>query len=308
MSEGVRLAVNLGPLRLKNPIVTASGTFGYATEFEDFLELDRLGGVALKGLTLEPRAGNPPPRVAETPAGMLNAIGLENVGCRAFIDEKLPPLRALDTAVIANISGFSVEEYAEMAAMLSAAEGVDAIEVNVSCPNIKTGGIAFGSRPEMISEITRAVRAAAPGIPLLVKLSPNVTDIVEMARAAVGGGADALSITNTFLAMAIDAETRRPVLGNVTGGLSGPAIKPLALRMVWQVHRAMPEVPICGMGGIMTGTDAIEFLLAGATAVAVGTASLITPSAALDVLDGVTDHCRRHGVGDIHTLIGALET
>lgn len=300
------LSVTLGPLRLKNPVVTASGTFGYGQEFEDFLDLSRLGGVAVKGLTLHPRRGNPPPRVAETPAGMLNAIGLENVGCAAFIEKKLPHLRRFDTAVIANISGETVEEYATMAGLLAAAEGVHAVEINVSCPNIAVGGIAFGSRPEMITEITRAVRAAAPGTPLLVKLSPNVTDIAAMARAAVEGGADALSVTNTFLGLAIDAERRRPVLGNVTGGLSGPAIKPLALRLVWQVHRALPDVPICGMGGIMTGRDAVEFLLAGATAVAVGTASLVTPTAAVDVLAGIEDYCRRHGVGAVRELTGGL--
>ena len=303
----VKLAVALGPLRLKNPVVTASGTFGYGTEFAGFMDLSRLGAIALKGLTLRPRPGNPPPRVAETPAGMLNAIGLENVGCAAFIEKKLPPLRELDTKVIANISGETVEEYATMAGLLAAAEGVHAIEVNVSCPNIKVGGIAFGSRPEMIREITTEVRRAAPKLPLLVKLSPNVTDIVEMARAAVAGGADALSVINTLLGMAIDVERRRPVLGNVTGGLSGPAIKPIALRMEWQVHRALPEMPICGMGGIMSATDAIEFFLAGATAVAVGTASLVTPTAPIDVLNGIEEYCRRHAVDDIHTLIGAMQ-
>jgi dihydroorotate dehydrogenase (NAD+) catalytic subunit len=304
----INLGVQLGPLALKNPVVTASGTFGYAHEFETFMDLSRLGGVAVKGLTLKPRPGNPPPRVAETPAGMLNAIGLENVGVEAFIRDKLPYLRRIDTKTIVNISGGTVEEYATMAGMLADAEGVHALEINVSCPNIKVGGIAFGSRPDLIREITRAVRQAAPQLPLLVKLSPNVTDIVEMARAAVDGGADALSIINTLLGMAIDVDRRRPLLGNVTGGLSGPAIKPVALRMVWQVHNALPEVPICGMGGIMTGTDAIEFILAGATSVAVGTASLITPTAPVDVLLGIGEYCRRHEIDDIHTLIGALHT
>ncbi len=304
----INLEVELGPLSLKNPVVTASGTFGYAQEFEGFMDLSRLGGVAVKGLTLEPRPGNPPPRVAETPAGMLNAIGLENVGVKAFIRDKLPYLRRIDTKTIVNISGSTVEEYATMAGMLAEAGGVHALEINVSCPNIKVGGIAFGSRPDLIREITRAVREAAPRIPLLVKLSPNVTDIVEMARAAVEGGADALSIINTLLGMAIDAERQRPFLGNVTGGLSGPAIKPVALRMVWQVHKALPEVPICGMGGITTSTDAIEFILAGATSVAVGTASLITPTAPVDVLLGIEEYCRRHEIDDIHSLIGALRT
>jgi len=302
------MAVDLGPLNLKNPILTASGTFGYGKEFAEFMDLSRLGGVALKGLTLKPRPGNPPPRVAETPAGMLNAVGLENVGCAAFIRDKLPALREFDTKVIANISGETVEEYATMAGMLAESDGVHAIEVNVSCPNIKVGGVAFGSRPEMIREITREVRAAAPNLPLLVKLSPNVTDIVLMARAAMEGGADGLSVINTLLGMAIDVERCRPILANVTGGLSGPAIKPIALRMVWQVHRALPDAPICGMGGIMNGTDAVEFLLAGATAVAVGTASLVTPTAAVDVLEGLEVYCRRHGVDDIHSLIGALQT
>jgi dihydroorotate dehydrogenase (NAD+) catalytic subunit len=303
----MNLSVSLGPLQLKNPVVTASGTFGYGREFEPYFDLSRLGGVAVKGLSLAPRPGNPPPRIAETPAGMLNAIGLENVGCRGFIEKKLPWLRGVDTAVIANISGSTVEEYAEMAGMLAAATGIHAIEVNVSCPNIKVGGIAFGSRPELIREITRAVRSAAPAMPLLVKLSPNVTDIVEMARAAVEGGADALSLINTLLGLAIDVERRRPVLGNVTGGLSGPAVKPIALRMIWQVHRALPDVPICGMGGIMTGTDAIEFFLAGATAVAVGTASLINPTAPVDVLDGIVAYLERHKIDDIRELIGALK-
>ncbi len=317
----MNLLTSLGPLKLKNPVVTASGTFGYGVEFEEFFDLSRLGGVAVKGLTLRPRAGNPPPRIAETPAGMLNAIGLNNVGCAEFIAHKLPLLSRFDTAIIANISGESVEEYAEMAGMLAAAEAsgdaaskdvsaggrVHCIEVNVSCPNVKVGGMAFGARAESIREITRAVRSAAPHMPLLVKLSPNVTDIVEMARAAMESGADGLSITNTFLGLAIDVERRCPVLANVTGGLSGPAIKPLALRLVWQVHRALPDAPICGMGGIMTGADAIEFLLAGASAVAVGTASFMNPKAAIDVLEGVEAYCRRHKVEDVRELIGALK-
>ncbi len=304
----MNLAVQLGPLKLKNPIVTASGTFGYGVEFEPWLDLSRLGGIAVKGLTLRPRPGNPPPRVAETPSGMLNAIGLNNVGCAEFIREKLPALRRCGAAVIANISGDTVEEYAIMAGTLAAAEGVAAIEINVSCPNLKVGGIAFGSRPGMIREITRAARAAAPRAALLVKLSPNVTDIVEMARAAMESGADGLSVINTLLGIAIDAEKRRPVLANITGGLSGPAIKPVALRMVWQIHRALPEAPICGMGGVMNGTDAVEFLLAGATAVAVGTASFVQPTAAVDTLTGLEDYCRRHGVADVRELIGALKT
>lgn len=301
------LAVNLGPVPLKNPVVTASGTFGYGFEFDDFMDLNRLGGIAVKGLTRHPRPGNAPPRIAETPAGMLNAIGLENVGIDGFISKKLPPLRKLDTCIIANISGVTVDEYVQMSAMLAEAEGVGVIEINVSCPNVKVGGIAFGSKPDMIQEITREVKAAAAKIPVLVKLSPNVTDIVEMADAAMNGGADGLAITNTFLGMAIDAERRRPMLANITGGLSGPAIKPLALRLVWQVHQAMPEVPICGMGGIMSGTDAIEFMLAGASTIAVGTASMINPSAAVDVLNEIEVYCQRQGVNNISDLIGALE-
>jgi dihydroorotate dehydrogenase (NAD+) catalytic subunit len=308
IGAAVNLAVELGPLRLKNPVITASGTFGYGEEFEDFLDLSALGGITVKGLTLSPRRGNPAPRMVETASGMLNAVGLANIGYREFIEDRLPRLRRLDTAIIANIAGETVGEFAELARAVGGAEGVSALEVNVSCPNLGDGGVTFGSRPDSVHEITRAVRGGAPDRPIFVKLSPNVTDIVEIARAAVDGGADGLSVANTYLGLAIDSERRRPRLGGVTGGLSGPAIKPLTLRLVRDVHRALPAVPIVGIGGIMTGTDAVEYLLAGASAVAVGTASLVNPTAAADVLAGVERHCRRHGVEDIRELIGALET
>lgn len=306
-ASAIDLSVDVGPLRLRNPVLAASGTLGYGVEFSEFFDLTRLGGIVAKGLTRHPQRGNPAPRLVETASGMLNAIGLDNAGVDAFLAEKLPALRRFGTAIIANISGHTVDEYAEMAVLLAAAADLAAIEVNVSCPNIREGGIAFGASAERITEITRLVRQAAPRHPVLVKLSPNVTDIVAMAAAAQEGGAHAVCIANTWLGMAIDAERRRPALANVTGGLSGPAIKPLALRMVWQVHRALPELPIIGLGGIMSGVDAAEYLLAGATAVAVGTASLVDPSAAGRVIDGLERYCLRHGVRAARDLTGALE-
>jgi len=300
----VSLEVNIGGVRLKNPVTVASGTFGYGREFEDFLELSRLGAIAVKGLTVEPRAGNRPPRVVETPAGMLNAIGLENVGVERYLAEKLPYLRQLDTAIIANISGFSIEEYVALTERLCQGRGADLIEVNVSCPNVRHGGMAFGADPAMLEQITRAVVERAT-VPVIVKLSPNVTNVAAMARIVEQAGAAAVSLVNTFLAMVIDVETRRPVLGNQTGGLSGPAIRPIAVRMVREVFGAV-SIPIIGMGGIMTARDALEFLIAGASVVAIGTANFVNPTTALDVLEGIEQYCRRHQIGNIRDLVGSL--
>jgi len=293
-------------VRLKNPVTVASGTFGYGREFESFVDLSRLGAVAVKGLTLEPRAGNRPPRVVETPAGMLNAIGLENVGVERYLSEKLPYLRQFDVPIIANISGFSIEEYTALTERLCEAHGADLIEVNVSCPNVRHGGMAFGSDPKMLEQITRAAVERST-VPVIVKLSPNVTDIAAMARVVEQAGAAAVSLVNTFLAMVVDVETRRPVLGNVTGGLSGPAIRPIAVRMVREVFKAV-SVSIIGMGGIMTARDALEFIIAGASAIAIGTANFVNPSAALDVLGGMEEYCRRQGIQDLRRLIGSLVT
>ena len=292
------LGVTLAGLKLKNPVMTASGTFGYAREFEALMDLNRLGAIVVKGLALKPVKGNPPPRIVETACGMLNAIGLENVGVDAFAADKMPFLRTLAPPVIANIYGTSVEEYAALAERLDGIDGVAAVEVNISCPNVKAGGVVFGVDPVAAERVVRAVRERTRK-PVIVKLSPNVTDITVIARSAEAGGADALSLINTITGMAIDIETRRPRLANITGGLSGPAIKPVALRMVWQVARTA-RVPVIGIGGIMRGEDAVEFLLAGATAVQVGTANFVNPRAALDIVAGIEAylsaprHRRRH--------------
>ena len=302
--SGVDLRVDLGGIALRNPVLTASGTFGYGTEFAPFLDLRRLGGIVTKSLTLEPRAGNLPPRIAETRGGMLNAIGLENVGVEAFLREKLPALHA-DVVVVASVFGTEIEHYAEVARRLSASERVAGLEVNASCPHVKSGGIEFGQNPNLLAELVRAVRRASTR-PLLVKLSPNVTSIAEMARVCEGEGADAISLINTLQALDVDIETRRPVLHNVLGGLSGPAILPIALRMVWQASRAV-AIPICGIGGIGTAEDAIKFLICGATAVQVGTASYLNPMAAGEVADGIAEYARRYSLARIADLVGALE-
>ena len=299
------MTVTLGPLRLRSPVVVASGTFGYGQEYADLLDLGALGAVCVKGLTLSPTAGNPPPRICETPSGMLNAIGLQNVGVEVFVRDKLPWLRERGLPVIANLNGERPEHYAELAERLSAEPGVVALELNVSCPNVARGGMQFGTDPEATRGLTAHVRAVTP-LPLIVKLSPNVTDLVVMARAAFDGGADMLSLINTLLAMAVDAGARRPVLANVTGGLSGPAVRPVALRAVWQVHRALPTAPLIGMGGIRTGTDAAEFMLAGASAVAVGTETFVNPAAAVQVLDGLRAYCRAQGFARVRDITGAL--
>ena len=300
------LAVDVGGgLRLKNPVLTASGTFGYGLEFRPFLDLSALGGLVTKGLSPRPRRGTPPPRIAETPSGMLNAIGLQNVGVDAFLAEKLPELRAHDTAVVANVFGETVAEYVEVCAKLDGAAGLAAVELNVSCPNVACGGMVFGQDPVALAEVTRACRRATR-LPLWVKLSPNVTDIREFARAAEGEGADAVSLVNTFVGMAVDVERRRPVLHNVSGGLSGPAIRPLAVWMTWQVYRTV-KIPIIGIGGILTGHDALEFLLAGASAVQVGTANFIRPDAAVRVVREIEAYLDRHGIATVRELTGALQ-
>lgn len=306
MNDSPDLRVDIGGLVLKNPVMTASGTFGYGREFAELVDLKRLGAVVVKGLSLQPSMGNPPPRIAETACGMLNAIGLENVGVDAFIREKLPFLETLSVPVIVNIYGKSVEEYAELAGRLDPVEGVSAVEVNISCPNVKAGGVAFGVDPEAAYTVVREVRLRTAR-PLIVKLSPNVSDVTKIAEKAVDAGADALSLINTITGMAVDVERRRPKLANVTGGLSGPAVKPVALRMVWEVVKTV-NVPVIGIGGIMTAEDALEFLITGAAAVEVGTANFVNPGATMDILDGIEAYLVKHGIEKVTDLIGTLET
>ncbi len=296
------LSTRIGSLTLKNPVLTASGTFGYGLEFADFIDLSRLGGIIVKGTTLEPRQGNPYPRMAETAQGMLNCVGLQNKGVDYFCEHIYPEVRRLDTRVLVNVSGSSPETYAECARRIAALDDVPAIELNISCPNVRQGGMAFGVTCEGAASVVRAVRAVYPKT-LIVKLSPNVTSIADIARAVEAEGADAVSLINTLMGMAIDAEKRRPVLSIGTGGLSGPAVKPVALRMVWQVFEAV-KIPIVGLGGIMNATDAIEFILAGATAVEIGTANFIDPTITVKVIDGIKDYLDRHGFGSVNELIG----
>jgi len=292
-------------LTIKNPVMTASGTFGYGLEYGDFIDLNRLGGVLVKGTTLHPRQGNPYPRMAETPSGMLNAVGLQNKGVDYFCEHIYPTISGYDTAMIVNVSGSQVEDYIETAEKINALERIPAIELNISCPNVKEGGMAFGVTCAGAASVVRAVRAVYDKT-LIVKLSPNVTDITEIARAVEAEGADSISMINTLLGMAINAEKRRPVLSTITGGLSGPAVKPIALRMVWQTAQVV-KVPIIGMGGIASAKDAIEFLLAGASAVEVGTYNFVDPSVTTQIVDGIEDYMRRHGFTDIQDLIGALQ-
>ncbi|MDI9514028.1 MAG: dihydroorotate dehydrogenase [Clostridiaceae bacterium] len=303
MENKIDLAVNIAGLSLKNPVIAASGTFGFGREYSAFFDLSRLGGIAVKGLTLLPRKGNPPPRIAETPAGILNSVGLQNPGVHAFIDDEIPFLRRYDTAIIANASGNTVEDYEEMVRILSEAD-VDAIELNLSCPNVKEGCMAFGSTASGIARVVSRVRKLCKK-PLIVKLTPNVTDICELACAAEAAGADALSLINTLLGMAIDAKTRRPILGNVMGGLSGPAVKPVALRMVYQVSKAV-KIPVIGMGGISNGTDVVEFLLAGASAVMVGTAGFVNPYAWVQAIEGLEQYMVENNCWSVSELIGGL--
>ncbi len=298
------MRVSLGEITLKNPVLTASGTFGYAAEFEKLIDLNRLGGIIVKGLSLEASRGNPPPRIVETPCGMLNAIGLENVGLEAFVKEKLPVLKKIDAPVFVNIYGKTIEEYAELASRLEDIEEVSGIEVNISCPNVSCGGMAFGAYPDSAAQVVRAVRKRTTQH-MMVKLSPNVTDITEIARSAEGEGADSISLINTITGMAIDIETRRPKLANITGGLSGPAIRPVALRMVWQAARAV-NVPVIGVGGITTAKDALEFLIAGAVAVQVGTANFINPHATIDIIEGIEAFLEERNIDEIGDIIGTL--
>ncbi len=302
--DTVDTSVTIAGLQLKNPVLTASGTCGYGLELAAFFDLSRLGGVVVKGLSAEPRTGNPPPRVVETCSGMLNGIGLENIGLQAFLRECLPELRSYDTVIIANILGETKEEYGILAQGLSDQEGIAALEVNVSCPNVKSGGIAFGSDPASLGKLVRFLRKKT-SLPLIVKLSPNVTDIVAMAKRAEDEGADALSLINTLRGMSVDVESRKPHLATVIGGLSGPAIKPVALRMVWEVAQQV-RIPVIGLGGIVTARDAIEFLICGASAVQVGTASFRNPGACVEIVDGIEAHLRRHGLKSVDELVGSL--
>lgn len=300
------LSVELGPIKLKNPVLTASGTFGYGREYASLVDPNLLGGIVVKGLSLEPRSGNPPPRIVETPCGMLNAIGLANIGLKAFLEEKLPWLQSLETAVVVNIYGHSTDEYGELAAALSGLEGISALEVNISCPNVECGGMAFGTDPQVSARVTEKVVRNSDK-PVIVKLSPNVTDITAVARAVEGGGAHALSLINTLTGMAVDIDKRRPRLANLSGGLSGPAIRPIALYMVYRVVRAV-RIPVIGMGGIMDYRDALEFLIAGARAVQVGTANFANPRATLDIVDGLRRYCVEKKIGRIEEVIGTLTT
>ena len=299
------LRTNIGRLEMKNPVMTASGTFGYGLEFQDFVNLEDIGGIIVKGTTLMPREGNPYPRMAETPMGMLNAVGLQNKGVHYFVEHIYPQIKDIRTNMIINVSGSQVEDYAETASIINELEGIPAIELNISCPNVKQGGMAFGVSAHGAAEVVSAVRKVYKKT-LIVKLSPNVTDITEIARAVEGAGADSVSLINTLLGMAVDAEKRRPVLSTVTGGMSGAAVKPIALRMVWQVAKAV-KIPVVGLGGIMNWRDAVEFLLAGASAVEIGTANFIDPAVTVKVADGINDYLERHGYKSVKDIIGALE-
>lgn len=298
------MAVRVGGMEMRNPVMTASGTFGYGTEFTDFMPLSALGAYIIKGTTLEPREGNPYPRMAETPSGMLNAVGLQNKGVDYFIENIYPGIKDYDSNLVVNVSGSRPEDYAEVARRLSHLDGVKAIEVNISCPNVKQGGMAFGTTPEGAAMVTKAVRQAWPGT-LIVKLSPNVTDIVSIAKAVESEGADAVSLINTLMGMAIDVERRRPCLSTVTGGLSGPAVRPVAVRMVWQVAKAV-NIPVVGLGGICCGADAVEFMLAGARAVEVGTANFLNPAVCAEIVGWIEQWCLRHGVSDINEIVGEI--
>jgi dihydroorotate dehydrogenase (NAD+) catalytic subunit len=304
-NKSLNLQVKIGKLTLKNPVMTASGTFGYGEEYSEFVNLNNLGAVVVKGLSLLPKEGNPPPRIVETPAGMLNAIGLQNIGIENFIKDKLPFLRKFDTKIIVNFFGDSIKEYVKAAKRLSSADDIHALEMNISCPNKQANWSIFGTDPKVTFKVVSAVRKVTD-LTLIVKLSPNVTDIALMAKVVEDAGADAISLINTLTGMAIDIKTRKPKLANITGGLSGPAIKPVAVRMVWECYKAV-RIPIIGMGGIISAEDAIEFLLAGASAVAIGTANFINPRATQDIIDGIRSFMIKEGVNDIKKLIGGLK-
>ena len=298
------LQTKIHNLILKNPVMTASGTFGYGEEFADFIDLNRLGGIVVKGTTGERRQGNPYPRMAETPSGMLNAVGLQNVGVETFCNEVYHRIKDLDTNIIVNVSGSSIEEYCKTASMIDALDRVPAIELNISCPNVKKGGMGFGTNPDMAAQVVAEVRKVYHKT-LIVKLTPNVTSVVDIAKAVADAGADSVSLINTLLGMAIDVEKRRPYLSTITGGLSGPAVKPVAVRMVWQVAHAV-DIPVIGLGGITSAADALEFLMAGAKAVQVGTANFIDPAVTMKIVDGLEDYCKRHGINDINDIIGII--
>ena len=300
-----QLKTNIGALQLKNPVMTASGTFGYGTEYADFFDMAKLGGILVKGTTLHRREGNPYPRMAETPSGMLNAVGLQNKGVDYFVENIYPNIKDIDTNIIVNVSGSCIDDYVQTAEIINHLDNIPAIELNISCPNVKQGGMAFGVTTQGASEVVKAVRRVYDKT-LIVKLSPNVTDITEIAKAVEAQGADSVSLINTLLGMAIDSERRKPILSTITGGLSGPAVKPIALRMVWQTYKAV-KIPIVGIGGIMTAADAIEFILAGATAIEVGTANFIDPSICSKIVDGIDDYLNRHNISSVKDLIGALE-
>lgn len=300
------LTVEIGRLQLKNPVMTASGTFGYGIEFADFIDLSRLGGIIVKGTTLETREGNPYPRMAETPSGMLNAVGLQNKGVKYFAEHIYPEIKDIDTHIIVNVSGACIDDYVATAEIVASLPAIPAIELNISCPNVKQGGMAFGTSCAGAASVVKAVRKVYPKT-LIVKLSPNVTNIAEIATAVEAEGADSVSLINTLMGMAIDAERRRALLSTVTGGLSGACVKPIALRMVWQVARAV-KIPVIGLGGISSAEDAIEFLLAGATAVQIGTANFIDPAITMKVIDGIEEYLARHGFASVTDIIGALET
>jgi dihydroorotate dehydrogenase (NAD+) catalytic subunit len=299
------LRVDIGKLSLKNPVMTASGTFGYGQEYAPLVDLNRLGAIIVKGLSIKPARGNPPPRIVETSCGMLNAIGLENIGIDAFISEKLPFLSALNTPTIVNIYGKQVSDYVKIAERVEGVEGIDGIEINISCPNVREGGMAFGAYPESAGKVVEAVRMCTEK-PVIAKLSPNVTDITQIAKSVESAGADAISLVNTITGMAIDIHSRRPKLANITGGLSGPAIKPVALRLVWQVVQAV-RVPVIGLGGIMSAEDALEFLIAGATAIQVGTANFVDPNATIKILEGIENFLKQNQIRSIMNIIGTLE-
>lgn len=298
------LRVNIGALALKNPVLTASGTFGYGEEFGDFMDLSRLGGFIVKGTTLEPREGNPYPRMAETPSGMLNAVGLQNKGVDYFVEHIYPRIVSYDSEIVVNVSGAKIEDYVGVCERLSPLERIRAIEVNISCPNVKQGGMAFGTTCDGAASVTRAVRKAFDRT-VIVKLSPNVSDIASIAKAVEAEGADSVSLINTLMGMAIDVERRKPMLSTITGGLSGPAVRPVAVRMVWQVAKAV-SIPVVGLGGIMNGRDALEFIMAGATAVEVGTANFIDPAVTVSIVDYINEYCDRHGVKSVSELIGCV--
>ena len=301
----VDLSVKLGKLQMKNPVMTASGTFGYGTEYSDFVDISRIGGIIVKGTTLRERQGNPYPRMAETPSGMLNAVGLQNKGIDYFINHIYPTISHFDTNIFVNVSGSTIEDYIITAEKLNSLEKIPGIELNISCPNVKEGGMAFGTSCLSAAQVVKHVRRVYKN-ELMVKLSPNVTDISEIALAVEAEGADSISLINTLLGMAIDAERRKPVLSTITGGLSGPAVKPIALRMVWQVARAV-KIPVVGMGGIMNATDAIEFMLAGASAVQIGTANFIDPTVSISVLEGIEAYLKAHHLSSVYDIIGQLE-